>query len=306
MEEFTTVIYEGGIYRFDELQELIEDTGSFILRREDTAVSTTAVMAVSNEDLEMITTKAEEIGGALSRAPLAGTEIAVVAPSPSERHLPHPTCDIAEFLRRSGAQTILICLARGVGQEPLIQTQEVCLINECDLAVFVFGDAGYCIRNKKPQMFRNLKVPIVVTGGPELRHVPHAQAYVGGFGRRVKRMKTDQDVKSLKKLVEVIEQCLAKRKSRTYVDPPFLSIPALRQSIEDQIPDIKSVLSPSPITIKIDGFRVKLPYDEYSDKISNITIGGLRLKDFAVISRSVLKNHTLVNLQPRWGSPVPP
>jgi putative methanogenesis marker protein 7 len=298
MEELLTLVYDGGIYRFNELLELIEDTGSFILRREETAVSVYAVIAASQIDFELLKEKSAELGGELKRAPLAGTEIAVVSPSPSGRHLPHPTCDIAEFIRRSGAQTMLISLARGVGQEPLILAGEERLINECDLAVLIMGDARYCLETKKYVILKNLTVPAVVAGGPDSATIPGATAYSGGFGRRVTRMTGGGDIQQLGRLVETIDNCLGERRRFLYPDLPPVSLPALSQLIANQIPEIKDVLSPSPITIKLDGLRIKLPFNQFSEKVSCLNIHGWRLGDIATISRSVLKDHILVKLHP--------
>jgi putative methanogenesis marker protein 7 len=291
-------VYDGGIYRFNELQELIEDTGSFILRREETAVSVSAVIAVSQIDYEAMKEKSAQLGGELKRAPLAGTEIAVVSPSPSGRHLPHPTCDIAEFFRRSGAQTMLISLARGAGQEPLILADEARLINECDIAIFIMGDAKYCLEAKKNVLFKSLTVPVVVAGGPDSATIPGAAAYAGGFGRRVKRMTGGEDIQQLERLVGAVDRCLEERKRSLYPDLPSVSLPALSQLIANQIPEIRDVLSPSPVTIKLDGLRIKLPYDCFSTIVSSLNIQDRKLGDLATISRSVLKDHILVKLHP--------
>ena len=298
MERIATFVYDGGLYRFDELEELLDDAGAYVLRREDSAVSTVAIIAVAEEDKALVEAKVREIGGTLRQAVLAGSEIAVVAPSPSGKHLPHPTCDISEFLRRAGAQTILISLARGVGQEPILEIDEARLINECDLAVVVLGDCRYCLQRKKSAILQGLQVPVVVTGGPSLSKIPHAQGYVSGFGRKVTRVKSSQDIKNLARLVAVVEAYLAKQKDRLYSNLPQLSLPALKQAIEQQIPEIGQVLSPSPITVKIDGLRVKLPFDEFHEPISSVRFMDSHLRDFAVVLRSVLKDYSLVKLKP--------
>ncbi|MGD1060330.1 MAG: methyl-coenzyme M reductase family protein [Methanomassiliicoccales archaeon] len=298
MEDYRTLIYDGGSYRFGELAELLEDTGSYILRREDTIVSTVAVMAVPSGDVRAIRRKAKEIGGVLTRAPLAGTEIAVVAPSPSGRHLPHPACDIAEFLRRNGAQTILISLARGTGQEPMLDHGEVALINESDLAVFALGDSKVCLREKKGPMFENLRVPVVVAAGPKMRRPSYCTEYVGGLGRRAARMKGPEDLARLKELVDAAERCVKDRKKELKWLPD-VSIPALGQAIERELPEVKDATSPSPIMNRIDGLRVKLDYERYHERIAEVRYAGSRLGDLADISRSVLKDQVLIRLRPR-------
>lgn len=297
MEKLLTMIYEGGIYRFNELSDLLEDVGAHIMRREDTSVSTIVIFSIFSSDLPIVTEKIRSLGGELRRAPLAGTEIAVVSPSPSSRHLPHPSCDIAEFLRRNGAQTILINLARGIGQEPIMDNFESDLINECDIAVFIFGNSTYCLENKKSILLEKITVPKVITGGPMKCSIPNATAYVGGFGRKNTRLKGKVDIKNLHSLVKVMDDCLTNHRMKTGWSHPHISLQALGKTIEYNIPDIKDVLSPSPITIKSDGVRVKLPFDDYADTIANVIFMGLRIQDIATISRSVLKDYILINLK---------
>lgn len=301
MENLLSYIYEGGIYRFEELADLLDDIGMTIVRREDTGVSTTAVFAVPQDDFPIVEAKAREIGGELKRAALAGTEIAVVAPSPSARHLPHPTCDIAEYLRRAGAQTILISLARGFGQEPLIENYERRLINECDLSVFIFGDSKYCIE-RKSVIFENLSVPSLVTGGPKKCQLPRAHGYAGGFGRRTDRVKSKRDISNLNNLVKVADKIISSKKESIYQYLPDVHLPSLVKRIMEEVPEIMDVLSPSPITIKIDGLRVKLPYDEYAERIGNISLDGQKIGAFSTLTRSVLKGHTLIKINPSFSS----
>ncbi len=303
MERISTLIYEGGLYRFSEFAETVTDAGGFVLRREDSAVSTVAVIAIADVDLDLIRQKAREIGGGIRRAPLAGSEIAVVAPSPSGKHLPHPTCDIAEFLRRSGAQTLLISLARGAGQEPMLEVNERRLIEECDLVVFVLGDSKYCLQRKKNALFSDLKVPVIVTGGPILQKLPRTQGYVRGFGRKAARMKSAQDLNNLAKLVALADKCLAKRRDYIYSELPEVSLPALKEAIEDQIPEISRTLSPSPITIKLDGLRIKLSYCDFQERVSRVVYNGENLREFATIAKSVLNGHLIVKLKPVDFSP---
>jgi putative methanogenesis marker protein 7 len=297
MEELRTFTFDGGAYRFNELAELLEDTGSFIIKREDTAVSTVAVFAAHAEDVKALTRKAKEIGGTLTAASLAGTEIAVVAPSPSGRHLPHPACDIAEFLRRNGAQTLLISLARGTGQEPMLNHGEERLINECDLAVFTLGDSRVCLRERKGPLFENLRVPTVVAAGPMMRKPSFCTAYVGGLGRRAARLKSPHDLARLDKLVEATERCLGKRRKELEMLPDVHPL-ALGRAIERELPEIKDVTSPAPIVSRLDGLRVKVDYARYHERIAEVKCGDARIGDLADISQSVLKGQILIRLKP--------
>ena len=128
---------------------------------------------IPSEDMAALEALIKELRGELVRAPLAGTEVAVVTPTLAIHHLPHTACDIAEYLRRHGAKSNMLGLARGVGREiAQINEYEAALINEHDAAVFIFGNFAECIR-KKESLYRNISVPVVVTGGPE---IPKADA----------------------------------------------------------------------------------------------------------------------------------
>jgi putative methanogenesis marker protein 7 len=109
-------MYTGGVYRHDELMELVEDLGGHLLQKNVMQLEVVLLILVPADDISEVEQKAAELLGTITRAPLIGTEIAVVAPSLAYHHMPHPTCDIAEYLRRNGAKTNIIGLARGVGR----------------------------------------------------------------------------------------------------------------------------------------------------------------------------------------------
>lgn len=70
------------------------------------------------------------------------------------------------------------------------------------------------------------------------------------------------------------------------------------KEIQDQVPDISNVLTPSPITLQLNGLRVKLPYDQYHEKIGNIEFDeGFRLSEVADITPSMMKNYILIKLK---------
>ena len=60
----------------------------------------TVTMAIPEEDRQAMEEKFRKAGGKTVEVPLAGSEIAVVAPTLGRHHMPHPTCDIPEQLRR--------------------------------------------------------------------------------------------------------------------------------------------------------------------------------------------------------------
>jgi len=99
--------------------------------------------------------KIKELLGKLTRAPITGSEIAIIAPTLAYHHLPHLDCDVAEFLRKQGAKTNMIGLARGVGKRICqLTAYERDLINEHDVAVFVLGNYEHCIIEKSKNFMK--------------------------------------------------------------------------------------------------------------------------------------------------------
>ena len=163
---YEVLMYDGGVYRINELYELIEDVGGFVIQKTKIQVQIVVTMAVPEEEHAVIEEKTAELGGKLSSVPLAGTEIAVVAPTLGRHHMPHPTCDIAEQLRRLGAITVVMGLARGRGRRSSqILADERRIIEEYDAAVFVLGNFKDCIVNHKTKLFEDLEIPVAVVCG---------------------------------------------------------------------------------------------------------------------------------------------
>src|SRR5512138_1071113 len=179
------VMFTGGVYKHDLVIELVEDLGGYVLQKNVAQSEVILLLLVPTEDMPALQALIKELRGELVRAPLAGTEVVVVTPTLAIHHLPHTACDIAEYLRRNGAKSNMIGLARGVGREiAQINEYEAALINEHDAAVFIFGNFAECIR-KKESLYRNISVPVVVTGGPEIpkEDLPYAFEYVSSVGR---------------------------------------------------------------------------------------------------------------------------
>jgi len=165
------VMFTGGVYKHDLVIELVEDLGGYVLQKNVTQSEVILLLLVPSEDMPALESLSKELRGELTRAPLAGTEVAVVTPTLAIHHLPHVACDIAEYLRRHGAKSNMMGLARGVGREiAQINEYETALINEHDAAVFIFGNFAECIR-KKESLYRNISVPVVVTGGPKMQRM---------------------------------------------------------------------------------------------------------------------------------------
>ena len=100
---YEVLMFDGGVYKINELYELVEDIGGFVIQKTQIQVQITVTLAIPEEERVTIEEKTRELGGKIVEVPLAGAEIAVVAPTLARHHMPHPTCDIAEQLRRMGA-----------------------------------------------------------------------------------------------------------------------------------------------------------------------------------------------------------
>lgn len=296
---YETMTYTGGIHKHYEIEELIEDLGGFILQKNESQLDITLTIAIPAEDTEKIEIKAKELLGDVEVSPLASTEIAVVSPTLARQHLPHAACDIAEYLRRYGTKTNMIGLARGAGKGiSQISKPEKDLIEEHDLAIFSLGSFEDCIR-KKTHLFEDIDIPVIVVGSPELEAEEiNANAYVSGFGRIPRRLKRGENIRALRKLVDISENIIAKQKEDLNDDPLIVSPILTKIAIERSIDEIEHVNSPMALVSQLDGVRVKLPYDEYHEDISNVVVEGHKLGDIAEIKKSKMYDHILVKILP--------
>lgn len=295
---YETLTYTGGIHKHEEMNELIEDLGGFVLQETVSQMDLVLTLAVPIEDVEKVQEKAKELLGKVQLAPMAGTELAIVSPTLARQHLPHSACDISEYLRRFGAKDNMIGLRRGAGKGiSNISEEEKRLIEEHDLAVFALGSFRECIL-KKTHLFEDLEIPVVVTGAPEIDvdDIPGADAYVSGLGRIPRRLKRGENIRALKKLAEVVEGIINNRRMDMGDDPPIVPSILVKTEIENQVPAIKEVYSPAPVVSQLDGVRVKLDYDQYHEEIENLKVQDYRLGDIADIKRSFMYNYILVKL----------
>ncbi|MDD6285282.1 methanogenesis marker 7 protein [Candidatus Methanosphaera massiliense] len=296
---YETMTYTGGVHKHYEMEELIEDLGGFILQKNASQLDITLTIAVPAEDTGKIKDKAKDLLGDVELSPLASTEIAVVSPTLARQHLPHAACDIAEYLRRYGTKTNMIGLARGAGKGiSQISKREKDLIEEHDLAIFSLGSFEDCIRKKK-FLFEDIDIPVIVTGSPEIpAEEINANAYVAGFGRIPRRLKRGENIRALRKLVSTAEDIISKQKEDLNDDPLIVSPVITKIALERKVPDVAHINSPMSIVSQLDGVRVKLPYDEYHDEISDVMVEDYRLGDIAEIKKSKMYDHTLVKILP--------
>lgn len=295
---YQTLTYTGGIHKSEEMKELIEDLGGFILQSNILQMELVLNMAIPIDDVDIIKEKSKELLGELSIAPMAGSEIAIVSPTLARHHLPHAACDISEYLRRYGAKDNMVGLARGHGKGTAgISEEEKALIEEHDIAIFALGSFKQCIIDKS-YLYDDIDIPVIVTGAPEIdvEELPGVDAYVSGLGRIPRRLKRGENIRALKKLVKTVEDLLEKRKAELSQDPPIVPAILVKNEIESQVPAIKDVISPTPVTSQLGGLRVKLNYDEYHEEIENVVIGDKKLSEIAEITKSRMYDYILVEL----------
>lgn len=297
---YETLTYTGGVHKHEEIKELIDDLGGFVLQETTSQMDLVLTLAVPVEDVDKVDEKSRELLGKIKRAPMAGTEIAIVSPTLARQHLPHSACDISEYLRRYGAKDNMIGLSRGAGKGiSRISEDEKRLIEEHDLVVFALGSFRECLMNKT-HLFNDIDIPVVVTGAPEmsLDDLPGATAYVNGLGRIPRRLKRGENIRALRNLAEVVEDILDNRRKEMMDDPPIVPSILVKTEIENQVKAVEEIYSPAPIVSQLDGLRVKLNYDEHKDEIAEVKVDEYRLGDVSEIKKSLMYDYILVKLLP--------
>ncbi len=295
------VMFTGGVYKHDLVMELVDDLGGYILQKNVTQSEVILLLLVPSEDMPTLQALSKELRGELVRAPLAGTEVAVVTPTLAIHHLPHTACDTAEYLRRNGAKSNMIGLARGVGREiAQINEYEAALINEHDAAVFIFGNFAECIR-KKENLYRNIGVPVVVTGGPAIpkEDLPYAFEYVPSIGRIAHRARKATELGTLDSIIQAVGRALDRTRAEVSKDPLTTSPPRVMNAVREQVPEVEYSFSPLPIALNLTGVRVKLPYEDYRDRVKAVKFDeGVTLGEIATIKPSRMKDYILVRILP--------
>ncbi len=299
------ITYKGGVFRHDEILDLIEDMGGYIIQKHMIAQEVVLQALIPKEDIEILKTISRPLAGEVIPAPLVGTEIAVVSMSLEIHHLPHASCDVAEYLRTAGAKTNMIGLARGFGKRiGMLSDEERDIINEHDLAIYLFGNFETCIKEKMPTFRRGIQVPLVVCGGPTKETLmkiidPPVAGYIGGLGRFMHRTKEPQELARLDEIVEEVSRVIDQKRSGIAKDPLSVTPARLMDIILENVPDIHEVTSPIPVVVQMDGTRVKLPYDPYAAEIKEIEIeAGIRIADVCDIRPSRMRDYILLKVKP--------
>jgi putative methanogenesis marker protein 7 len=300
------ITYKGGVYRHDEIMDLIEDLGGYVVQKHMLAQEVLLQSLIPEEDIELLRTIAKPLAGEVIEAPLVGTEIAVVSPSLELHHLPHSTCDVAEYLRRAGAKTNVVGLARGFGKRIAnLNIEERDVINEHDCAVYMLGNFEECIKHKFPNLRRGVTVPIIVTGAPDRSTLeaivdPPVEGYVGNLGRFAHRLvKQEGEIDRLDDLVSEVSLVLDARREEIAKDPLSVSPARLKAVIEEKMPGIRAVTHPTPVTVQIAGLRLKISYETYANNVRALEIEeGITIGDIADIYPSKMRNYIWLKIRP--------
>ena len=109
-------------------------------------------------------------------------------------------------------------------------------------------------------------------------------------------MRRGPDIRALEKLVETVEEILNNKKREMSMDPPLVPSIVVKNAIENQVPEVKDVISPAPVTSQLDGVRVKLDYNKYHEAIENVVIDGKKLSEIADIKKSQMYDYILVKI----------
>lgn len=292
---YEVIMYDGGVYRSEELFEMIEDVGGVVLQRTRSSQMLTVIMSIPSEDRPMVEALCKDIGGQVREVPLAGTEIAVVGPTLGRHHMPHPICDIAEYLRRSGAVTVVMGLARGRGKNTSqINLLESSIIDEYDACVFMLGNFKTCVETKADIILSKINAPTVLVCGPQPEGIENTcDAIVSGIGRKASRMRDPDERKKLEECADKVQEILSEKKKGLEEDPPFVHPTEIKALLENFEP-IDMCLRPAPLVMHLDGLRAKISYDEYHEQIENMTVYGRRLGDVCVITPSKINDSSML------------
>jgi len=291
---FKMYVYKGGIYRHDEIIEQIEDLGGIIMQKTPMQTEIDIVFALEEVDKEHLEKLSKKLRGEILDIPFGDMEIAIVAPSLSRHHLPHPVCDLSEFLRRYGSTTNILGLARGYGKTIFqISDKEKRIISEHDAAIFSYGIFKECIMIKEKEI-RTLTLPYVICGGP--KNIEGVKNYIGNIGRKSGRMKSSDDIKTLENVKNMLLEMVDSKREEINKDPLISPPVYVKRALEQQL-DLEGTLGDNPIVLHLDGVRVKKSFEEYSDKVADVKIGDYRLGDISTITKSNMNDTVIVKMR---------
>lgn len=287
-------MYDGGVYRSDELYEIIDDVGGVVLQKVRSSQMLTVVMSIPEEDRAAVEAVCRDIGGEVKSVPLAGTEIAVIGPTLGRHHMPHPICDIAEILRRNGAVTVVMGMARGRGKKTAqISMTERCIVDEYDGAIFMMGNFKSCVETKA-ELMQDIHVPTLLVSGPMPEGIEGTcDAIISGVGRKAARMRSVEERDKLNEIVDAMEKIL-KDKMRSLEEDPLFVHPSEIKTLLESYEPINMCLRPAPMVLHLDGLRIKIPYAEHHEYLENVEIYGRKLGDIATIAPSKIDDSSIL------------
>lgn len=291
---FEVMMYDGGVYRSEELYELIDDVGGVVLQKTRSSQMLTVIMSVPEEDRAAVEKVCNDIGGVVKSVPLAGTEIAVVGPTLGRHHMPHPICDIAEELRRYGAVTVVMGMARGRGKATSqISMTERMTLDEYDGVIFMMGNFKSCVE-KKAELMQDIHVPTILVSGPTPEGIDNTcDAIISGVGRKAARMRTPPERAKLEEIADTMEAVLRDKKRSLEEDPLFVHPAEIKTVLEEYEP-INMCLRPAPMVLHLDGLRIKIPYSEHREYLENVEIYGRKLGEIADITPSKIDDSSIL------------
>lgn len=291
---YEVLMYDGGVYRSEELFEIIEDVGGVVLQKNRSSQMLTVTMSVPEEDRAAIEHVCTDIGGVVRDVPLAGMEIAVVGPTLGRHHMPHPICDIAEELRRYGAITVVMGMARGRGKATAqISMTERMVLDEYDAVVFMLGNFKPCVE-KKAELMKDIHAPTVLVTGPVPEGIEGTcDAIVTGVGRKAARMRTPPERAKLEEIADTVESVLRDRKRSLEEDPLYVHPAEVKTILEDYEP-INMCLRPAPMVLHLDGIRIKIPYHEHAEYLRGVKVYGRPLGEIADITPSKIDDSSII------------
>ncbi len=291
---FEVLMFDGGIYRSNELYELIDDLGGVVINQTRSQQMLMITMAIPGDEIPAVEKLAKELGGVTKKVSLGGTEIAVVGPTLGRHHMPHPICDIAEMLRRLGAITVVMGLARGRGKgRAQIMAEEKAIVNEYDAAVFMMGNFKTCIEAKS-HLFSEIEKPVVLVTGPRPEGLDEdCEAIVDGVGRKSERMRRPDERAKLEEISEAMVKVIEDRRKIILEDPLFVHPAEVMQLLEG-LDAVTYNLRPAPVVLRLDGLRVKIPYREHVKELEELQVYGRRLGDVAEIHPSRLSDSSTI------------
>jgi putative methanogenesis marker protein 7 len=292
-------LFKGGVYRKEKLDDFLEDVGGLVVQEYRVLNESIVSLAIPTEEEARLDEIAKELKANLTKTPLIGTEIAVLTPSMSRKHLPHPVCDVAEHLRRYGGKTNVIGLSRGAGQKGGLSPREKRLIEEHDVAVVMLGNFRYCLQECKTSLYEELGIPSVIVGGPTQIEVPSPHLYVGGLGRINHRLRRGEEIKKLDEIRRAVNFLIRKVREEQLHDPLIIDPLLAMICVKEQIPEVLEQPSPGPLTLKLDGLRIKLPYDKCVERVRKVNLNGdLTLEEVAEIKKTFFSDYILVKVLP--------